>query len=562
MIRSQHQLVLLFKLAFLFFALALPSLGQAEDENVGGGFQESVGLQTVIQSYQALREQQQDITEKLLALEDAAEPNQEAIENTKAAEAEVKEDLDKVKSRIKEVAAGVEATRPEPVDESFSLNDEFSNLAKPLVDELKEASKDARALSELRASISQQESRLRTLESSLERIKRQREGIKDPAILELLDNLNNQINGELATVKAKLASEEHRLQKRLSVQQSWTDQLIDSLLDFMKGRGLILLLALVAAMITFFSLAFVHRKLFRRVGRNGKIGSSVSFRITELIFILFRGHATVAIVVMLFLAFDDWLLITLVIIIIIGLLWGAKKAIVEGYNKLQLLLNLGQVRQGERVTWNGLPYEVRSLGFFPLLENPWLTNSTVRITIDELADLRMRHVTENEPWFVTETGNWAVLSDKTYGKITYQSPERVCIQDPGGHTKTIPTDDYLALHPTNLSHGYALATTFGIDYSHQSLDYDMVADTFAKSARAKVLQECKEEELEVVFASFKEANSSSLDYLVVAKLAGSTDDRRLPLSRALQKGCLDACNKNGWIIPFPQLTVTTASNDK
>ena len=172
----------------------------------------------------------------------------------------------------------------------------------------------------------------------------------------------------------------------------------------------------------------------------------------------------------------------------------------------------------------------------------------------------MRHVVENEPWFVTKTGDWAALSDQTYGEITYQSPERVCIQDPGGHTKTIPTVDYLALHPTNLSHGYALATTFGIDYSHQTLDYEMVTDAFAKAVRVKILVDCEEDE--VVFASFKEANSSSLDYIVVAKLAGSTDSRRLPLSRALQKGCLDACNQNGWIIPFPQLTVTTAANLK
>jgi small-conductance mechanosensitive channel len=84
----------------------------------------------------------------------------------------------------------------------------------------------------------------------------------------------------------------------------------------------------------------------------------------------------------------------------------------------------------------------------------------------------------------------------------------------------------------------------------------MVADTFAKHVRVKVLEHCEEEELEVVFAAFKEANSSSLDYIVVAKLAGSTEDRRLPLSRALQQGCLDACNQNGWTIPFPQLTVS------
>ncbi|MGJ8655702.1 MAG: hypothetical protein ACSHX6_04555 [Akkermansiaceae bacterium] len=552
-------------LSLLLHLTSLQSFGSpstSETQEKTENTEKPLGINTILESFQDLREQQLDIELKITSLETTNQPDQEAITHAKATLERVKNDLENVKQRIREVSAGVEAATAEQIEEDFNLNDEFNNLAKPLVDELKEASKDARALSDLRSSISSQERRKTTLKLSLKRIEQQRNNIQDQEILDVLDDLDKRITGEIATLNAKIATNKIRLQSRLAVQKSWTEQLLDSVLDFIKGRGLIILLALLAAFTTFFLLALVHRKLFRRIGRYGKVGSSVSFRVTELLFLLFRAVATIAIVVMLFLAFDDWLLITLAIIFIIGMLWGAKKAIVEGYNKLQLLLNLGQVRQGERVTWNGLPYEVRSLGYFPLIENPWLTNSTVRITIDELGELRMRSVIENEPWFVTKTGDWAVLSDQTYGQITYQSPERVCIQDPGGHTKTIPTADYLALHPTNLSHGYALATTFGIDYSHQSLDYEMVADTFAKCVRTKVLKHCQEEELEVVFAAFKEANTSSLDYIVVAKLAGSTDDRRLPISRALQQGCLDACNQNHWTIPFPQLTVTTNPTNK
>ncbi len=518
------------------------------------------GLQKVIASFRVLREQLDEIERRREELERTGDTVPEALAELDEAEAKVRASLEMVKGRLREVAAGAEAANGVANDlEPFRLEDEFNALAKPLFDEIRTATAGARELSGLRAAIAGHRARRALLERALGRTREAATASDDPEITGILEGLASQIDGELAAVEAELATDQARVREMEAAQEGWVGAFVDGFLSFVTGRGKVLALALLAGLGTFLALAFLHRQLFRRLGRTGRVGSSFSFRIAELSFAFFRTLASVAAVVLVFLAFDDWLLLTVAIILIFGVLWGAKKAFVEGYHKLQLLLNLGQVRQGERVTWNGLPYRVRSLGFYPLLENPSLSNSTVRITIEELSELRMRHVADAEPWFVTETGHWVVLSDDTYGKVVYQSPERVRIEDPGGHVKTIPTPDFLALHPTNLSYGYALATTFGIDYSHQELDYEKVATALAECVRERVRDHCTEEEIEVVFASFREASTSSLDYIVVAKLAGGADDRRLPLQRALQKGCLDACNRNGWTIPFPQLTVHRAA---
>ena len=222
---------------------------------------------------------------------------------------------------------------------------------------------------------------------------------------------------------------------------------------------------------------------------------------------------------------------------------------------MQLLLNLGPVRQGERVLYNGIPYQVRSLSVYPLLENPALSNSCIRITIEELGEMRMRFDDDEEPWFVSAKGDWVLLSDGTYGEVIFQSPERVRIQDGGGSVKTIPTSNYLSLSPLNLSGGFAQTITFGIDYQHQGLDYNEVGAAFAEHCRRKLEEILPAEEILATSSAFKEAGASSLDYIVVAKFTGFAQNKRPVIARALSQGCLDACNENGWGIPFPQLTV-------
>ncbi|MEO6594730.1 MAG: hypothetical protein ABIP94_08245 [Planctomycetota bacterium] len=54
---------------------------------------------------------------------------------------------------------------------------------------------------------------------------------------------------------------------------------------------------------------------------------------------------------------------------------------------------------------------------------------------------------------------------------------------------------------------------------------------------------------------FAAADSSSLDFAVIAEFAGSAGPRYLELERLLQRLLVDACTQNAWTIPFPQLTV-------
>jgi hypothetical protein len=57
---------------------------------------------------------------------------------------------------------------------------------------------------------------------------------------------------------------------------------------------------------------------------------------------------------------------------------------------------------------------------------------------------------------------------------------------------------------------------------------------------------------------FAQANSSSLDIVVIADFKGELGDLYNRLRRAIQRWCVDACTENGWEIPFPQITLSGA----
>jgi hypothetical protein len=76
--------------------------------------------------------------------------------------------------------------------------------------------------------------------------------------------------------------------------------------------------------------------------------------------------------------------------------------------EVTLLLNLGAVREGERVMYNGIPWLVRSLNFYTRLVNPELEGGDIRLPLRDFHDLRSRSFDANEPWFPTRLNDWVI----------------------------------------------------------------------------------------------------------------------------------------------------------
>ena len=226
-----------------------------------------------------------------------------------------------------------------------------------------------------------------------------------------------------------------------------------------------------------------------------------------------------------------------------------------------MILNLGSVREGERVIYEGLPWKVSRLGFYTTFTNPNLQGGRLRIPIRDVMSMISRPVEGKDVWFPSEVDDWLVLSDETFGKSIIQTPDQVVILQLGGSMKTYPTADFLTLVPENLSHGFRLSITFGIDYMHQGESTTTVPGIFKNALTKELISGYGRDAVRSINVEFASAGASSLDYKVLADFDGSVAHRYNALQRKIQSVCVDVCNEHNWVIPFAQITVHRAPEE-
>jgi hypothetical protein len=223
----------------------------------------------------------------------------------------------------------------------------------------------------------------------------------------------------------------------------------------------------------------------------------------------------------------------------------------------KLMLNLGSVREGERLFYNGLPWRVETLGFHAMLVNPLLQGGTLRIPVRALVDHYSRVFDEHEPWFPGRVGDHVFLDDKTFGRILHQNPESVQLE--AGGVKTYPVAAFLAQNPRNITlQGYGLAVTFGIDYAHQQQATTEIRVRLERELTAALAQSAAAQFMTSFALEFKEAGTSSLDFIAMAGFTGAAAEHYFAFQRLLQRLVVDACNAHGLVIPFNQITVHMA----
>ena len=173
-----------------------------------------------------------------------------------------------------------------------------------------------------------------------------------------------------------------------------------------------------------------------------------------------------------------------------------------------------------------------------------------------MLSLVSRPYRDDEPWFPTATGDWVMMSDGAIGQVLRQTPEIVQIKTKGT-VQTHATTNFLAKEPRNLSEGFGVAITFGIDYRHQDISTTNVEKILKQSIEKALQQSEAGKHLQDILVEFKDAGASSLNYLIYITMRGTGAEYYFALCRIIQRICVDTCNEHGWVIPFNQLTIHT-----
>lgn len=500
-----------------------------------------------------------DLLARQAALDSSAARGREA-----AIEEEIRALSDKAAAldrNFSELAAGIDPTSVElsraPLE--LNLSSEVRDLLGPLVNELKRATSRPREIDRLRTEISDLRERLFKIQSALDRLARIEATLVDPAVIEAFQAEQHEWNRRKSAVTTSLQVAQQKLDIRLGESQSIAEAVENLFQLFFKSRGRNLLLALIATV----GFLFGFRRLRAFLGKRPTLSrraESFEGRVFGLIYSAFTVIGGILVFLISLYFFGDWVLLILVLLLILGLIWTSKQAIPRFWTQTVLILNMGAVREGERLVYNGLPWLVESISFYTLLTNPTLVGGTLRLPIDDLKDLRSRPLDESEPWFPTQVGDVVLMSDGRPGKVEFQSIETVRLRSPGGNRTHVPAAEFAGQSLERLNDGYRVNIVFGLDYGDQAGITTSMREIMERGVESRWRESRWADGLISTSVEFREAGASSLDYFVRVDLDGSTAIDYQAQTRMLARFCVDICNEQGWVIPFTQLTLHLAKD--
>jgi hypothetical protein len=362
---------------------------------------------------------------------------------------------------------------------------------------------------------------------------------------------------QLTVIQSELQSAELQLEKLVRSEASLADASQSYLKAFFQRRGLYLAQAILAVMGILLLSRMSYRAMVKLIPGYRQEHRSFRIRLLDLVHRIITVILAIMGPMVVFYLVEDWVLFSLGILLLLGIGLTLRHALPRYWQQIQLFLNVGSVREGERIDLDGLPWRVRQINIFSLLENP-TAGLSQRVRIDDLVELKSRPVKRDDPWFPCKSGDWVKLNDGMRGKVTGISQELVELIERGGAHCTYRTTDFLALSPNNLSRNFRLRETIGISYDLQRESVAAIPDTLKGHIERRAAEEGYADRLHNLRVDFEKANASSLDIVVIADFDGALADLYGRLQRTLQRWCVEACNEFGWEIPFTQLTLHQA----
>ncbi len=471
-----------------------------------------------------------------------------------------RERVNQLRSNFRIVATGVEDNAYlSAAEEEASFDNEFKDLLKPLFNGLKEATSKPREMEELRSELRVWAERQKVSKAALDRTTTALASTPEGDVRKELEDTKKLWTSRVDEATSETETLGRQIEEREKNTPSAWQAISGIVSDFWRSRGLNLLLAFGIALAVYIGTRRLYRGLRRYSPIHRRRKDGLMARSADLIVAAVAVVLAVFSLTLVFYLKGDWVMLAITIIFIVGILWASKRALPPYIEQIKVILNLGPVRQGERLIYGGIPWRVDALNMYCDFSNPELTGGTMRLPVKELLPLHSRPSDPKEPWFPCKESDWVRLNDACFGKVIQQTPEQVVVLRLGGSLKTYLTTDFLKLCPENLSRGFRVSSTFGVGYLHRALATEEVPDFLQEAVHRHLVEVLGRELVKSVKVEFKEAGASSLDYSVLADFNGDAAPRFNALDRMIQTACISACNEKGWDIPFPQMVIHQAA---
>jgi hypothetical protein len=549
---NRNPLILLITLGMMTLSLCV--FAQADIEQVPAA---DTQLQDTIRTLNSLinlqSELKSDIKDLLHQLETTRSVSEKKDIQARLDKLDV--DLESTTRSLKEIAAGADIASLRAKEEAkFNFQEEVFSLLRPALKEMKEMTSHVRQKSDLKDNIAYYRGKLPVAELAVAKITGLLDENEDPSLEGHLQGVLADWQKQLTFIQSELQSAELKLEQLEASEASLADASQSYLKSFFQKRGLYLTQAILVVLVILLLSRLSYKAMERLIPGYRKEYRSFRLRLLDLMHRIITIFLAIIGPMVVFYVAEDWVLFTLGILLLLGIGLTLRQALPRYWQQIELFLNIGSVREGERIFLDGLPWQVRRINVYSQLENP-AAEISQRVRIDDLVDLKSRPGNPGDPWFPCKRGDWVLLSDGMRGKVTGITQELVQMIERGGAHRTYQTADFLALSPINLSTNFRIKETIGITYNLQQESVTTIPDILKAHIERRAGDEGYASKLISLRVEFERANTSSLDLVVIADFDGALADLYNRLRRAIQRWCVEACTENHWEIPFTQLTL-------
>ena len=514
-------------------------------------------LANIQKSIESKQEQVRELREKLKKPEDA--PEKQELEQKIAL---IKSDITNLQVSFEHLALGGinRSILNEQPDQQINWQDELEQISRPLLSTLKELTAKPRQVDSLNRDIVRLQDQIKVIDKALESINSLNNQELPPIAANPIKQLLIDWRQRKEDTQRKLEISQLKLDSLLTESETWQTSTGELITTFFQGRGLTLFLAIAISMIIWLiSKGLIHLYWRWLYQTKHDIGIShaplfyYSFRLTTAIIIVFA-------ILMVFYVRGDVLLLTLSLIALAGGALTLRQTLPRYAAEIRLLLGVGPVREDERVILDGVPFKVDSLSIFTVLRNPAL-EGFIRMPLHQMNE-QISRPTSTEIWFPCSPGEHVLLASGSLARVIRQTIElvEVAVVD---SIMQIRTRDFIEQNVRNITReGFGISCTFGIDYQHQAICLDTVAELLKAAIVEHFERAGLKDDINDIMVEFNSAGASSLDYRIYMTLKGSAANAYYRVQRMVQQACVSTCNREGWVIPFTQVTVHSADTSR
>lgn len=444
--------------------------------------------------------------------------------------------------------------------EKRDWREDVSLIAQPVLDSLKEITEKPRRIKELNELIERKNNEIAVSATALTHLSQTSPSNDAQSLHGSLLNLTNKWQKRQDDAKNHIQVAQIQL-KGLQGDQPISKTIYAALINFAKGRGLTILMAIAAAWLVWISVRLLLKTYQHTLVDKHQKDSRTRYRLAKYSVQALTFTLILIAVFIVFYERHDVLLLGLLILLIVGFVLNAKQLLPRYVKEARLLLNLGAMREGERIIYNELPYRVESINMYTIFKNPEL-DGALRIPLAELTKISSRPI-DADSWFPTSKGDVVSMNDGTLLVVLSQNPDTVELKKRGGELWSVPTAQFYSMPMTNLSRlgTFGVDSTFGVDYNHQHISANEIPDKFKHSVSASIKSSDLGHALKEVRVELAEAGNSSINYWIFVTLDSAVAFSYFRVERIIQSACIEACSVNEWSIPFPHISLVKKSPD-